>query len=373
MKQIKNNPKKLYYKGNIDLLNSNIIAIIGSRANSLYGEQLAKKFAKELVRQNITIVSGMAIGIDTIAHKAVLEEKGNTIAVLPCGFNYIFPEENRELFNDIINNNGLVLSEYPPNEKANSSKFLERNRIVSGLSIGILIIESAFRSGTSVTARLAIEQNRKIFVPPHELGDKNGVGINKLLKNGAILITETKDIIDNYKFLEYKQIKEEKINYRQEIEDYKKIEYRKEIKNNKTIKYGKEIKDSKTIKYEKEIKNNEKIAIDYQKSKKRTQKNSKILQNNIKIQSNSDKNKQLQPDKNIQLNKVKKPLSLENIEKSERENFNKIYDLIENIPITIDEIQIKTNMHINKINNYLFNLEIEGYIKKVAGGGYICD
>ena len=149
-----------------------------------------------MVKQGITIVSGMAIGIDSIAHKAVLEEHGNTIAVLPCGLENIYPEENKKLFQDIINNNGLVLSEYPPKKQATSKKFLERNRIVSGLSIGVLIVEAMHRSGTSVTARYAIEQKRKVFVPPHEIGDKNGVGTNKLLKQGAIIVTKTKDIIE---------------------------------------------------------------------------------------------------------------------------------------------------------------------------------
>ena len=120
-------------------------------------------------------------GIDTVAHKSTLKSKGYTIAVLGNGFNNIFPIENIPLYHEIINKNGLVLSEYPPEEKAKSKNFLERNRIVSGLSKGILIIEAMHRSGTSVTARLAKEQERKVFVLPHEIDDCTSLHLfNKL-------------------------------------------------------------------------------------------------------------------------------------------------------------------------------------------------
>ena len=149
-------------------------------------------------------------GIDTVAHKSTLENKGYTIAVLGNGFNNIFPIENIPLYYEIINKNGLILSEYPPEEKAKSKNFLERNRIVSGLSKGILIIEAMYRSGTSVTSRLAKEQERKVFVLPHEIYDKNGVGTNKLIREGAILVTSVKDIISEFNEIEYKEIKIQK-------------------------------------------------------------------------------------------------------------------------------------------------------------------
>lgn len=204
LRNIKNSPKQLYVKGNIDLLQTNIISIIGSRACSENGEKLAKKFAKELAYQGLTIASGMAIGIDTIAHQSTLEENGKTIAVLGSGFDSIFPEENKELYKDIIKKDGLVITEYPPNEKAKSNNFLQRNRIVSGLSIGILVIEAAYRSGTSVTARLAKEQGRKVFTIPHEINDLHGVGTNRLIQEGAKMITCTEDIINEFPFLTYK-------------------------------------------------------------------------------------------------------------------------------------------------------------------------
>lgn len=146
----------------------------------------------------------MAVGIDAAAHIGALEANGNTIAVLGCGFNNIFPKENLKLFNEIIKNNGLIISEYPPYEPASSKNFLDRNRLVSALSIGILVIEAAYRSGTSVTCKYAKEQNKKIFCIPHELDDKHGVGTNRLIKNGAYLVTSVKDIINEFDFLDYK-------------------------------------------------------------------------------------------------------------------------------------------------------------------------
>ena len=151
------------------MLKSNIISIIGSRACSENGVKLAQQFSKGLVYQGLTIASGMAIGIDTIAHRTTLQERGKTIAVLGNGFEHIFPKENMELYQQIIEQDGLVITEYPPEEKAKSDNFLERNRIVSGIALGILVIEAMYRSGTSVTARLAKQQGRKVFALPHEI------------------------------------------------------------------------------------------------------------------------------------------------------------------------------------------------------------
>lgn len=213
LRNIKNPPKQLYAKGNIELLKSNIISIIGSRACSKNGIKLTERFSKELVYQGITIASGMAIGIDTIAHQTTLQEKGKTIAVLGNGFQHIFPKENIELYQQIIKNGGLVITEYLPEEKAKSENFLQRNRIVSGLALGILIVEAAYRSGTSVTARLAKQQGKKVFALPHEVNDKHGVGTNRLIQEGAKIVTCIEDIIKEFPFLSYKKPpKEEQIN-----------------------------------------------------------------------------------------------------------------------------------------------------------------
>lgn len=152
----------------------------------------------------------MAVGIDTIAHQTTLQQKGKTIAVLGNGFQNIFPAENIELYQQIIKSNGLVITEYPPEEKAKSKNFLERNRIVSGLALGILVVEATYRSGTSVTARLAKQQGRKVFALPHEVNDIHGVGTNRLIRKGAKIVTSTEDIIKEFSFLSYKIPSQEK-------------------------------------------------------------------------------------------------------------------------------------------------------------------
>lgn len=188
------------------MLNKNIISIIGSRNCSEKGKKLASKFTKELAYEGRVIASGMAKGIDAIAHKKTIDEGGSTIAVLGSGFNHIYPKENIKLYEEILENKGLVISEYEPNIKPESKFFLERNRIISGIALGIFIIEATNRSGTSVTARIAKEQGKKVFALPHEIDDIHGKGTNRLIKNGAILVTSTKDIIQEFDFLQYKEV-----------------------------------------------------------------------------------------------------------------------------------------------------------------------
>lgn len=169
LKEIKDAPSKLYIEGDVKNLNTNCISVIGSRKCSEYGEKWCEEFVKELIKYNLTIVSGMAIGIDSIAHKAAIKYGGKTIAVLPSGLNNIYPKNNICLYKSIIKNGGTVITEYNLSEKANSKHFLERNRIVSGLSIATLVVEAASRSGTSVTAGLAKTQNRDVFCIPRKL------------------------------------------------------------------------------------------------------------------------------------------------------------------------------------------------------------
>lgn len=211
LKKIKNPPNQLYFKGNIQLLKTQGIAIIGSRKCTKYGERIAKEFSQKLSLQGLTIISGMAEGIDSFAHIGSIETTGNTIAVLPCGFNNIYPEQNINLYQQILNNNGLVLTEYKENEKATSEKFLQRNRIISGLSIGILVIEGGYRSGTSVTANLAKEQGKNVFCIPSSIESSKGITPNGLIKKGAFLVTDIKDIIDKYPELNLKKKEQKQI------------------------------------------------------------------------------------------------------------------------------------------------------------------
>ena len=224
LRKIKNPPKQLYVKGNIDLLKTSSIAIIGSRSNTKYGEEMALKFSKELSLNGITIISGLAKGIDAFAHKSALEAAGNTIAVLPSGLNNIYPNENIFLYKKILEKGGLVITEYDKNTKADSNKFLERNRIVAGLSIGVLVIEGGYRSGTSVTARIAKQQNKKVFCIPSSLQNNKGITPNKLIQSGAIMVTSFKDIIREYPELKLKKVEQKNVDEIDIIDDeYKEV------------------------------------------------------------------------------------------------------------------------------------------------------
>lgn len=198
LESIPNSPEKLFIEGNLKLLDTVGIAVIGSRHHSDYGKRMCQFFVKELVQYGVTIVSGMAEGIDSIAHKTCLENGGNTIAVLPCGLNNIYPKNNVRLYKDILNLGGTIVTEYPENTEAEYNMFLERNRIVSGLCIGTLVIEAGYRSGTSVTARLTKEQNKVVFCVPSSLENSKGITSNKIIQDGGKLVTCVEDIIESF-------------------------------------------------------------------------------------------------------------------------------------------------------------------------------
>lgn len=198
LRKIKNPPQKLYAIGNLDLLKKPSLAIVGTRHITKYGIKNCRYFAQEIVKKDIPIVSGMAVGADTVAHRTALEFGGETIAVLGSGFKHIFPKENIGLFEKIIENKGLIVTEYLPEITPKSERFLERNRIVSGLSEGVLIIEAAYRSGTSVTAKLAYSQGKVVMALPGRLDNSYGVGVNKLIQEGAKLVTNIEDIMFHF-------------------------------------------------------------------------------------------------------------------------------------------------------------------------------
>ena len=218
---IKDPPKELYIIGN-----KKSIAIVGTRNCTKYGAECAKKIAKNISKKEICIISGMALGIDTFAHSEAIKQNGNTIAVLGGGFDYIYPEENIELFNKIIENNGLVISEYPPKTKAILSKFPYRNRIISGLSMGVLVVEATLgRSGSLVTARYAKEQNKKIFSVPGNINLKTSKGTNWLIKEGSKLVTCAEDILTEFN-IKTESIEETEVQIEPEyIELYNQITY----------------------------------------------------------------------------------------------------------------------------------------------------
>ena len=209
LKNIKNAPYKLYTRGDEEVLNMPCITVVGSRNMSDYGRDMTRKIVKELTLGGMCIVSGLAVGIDTIAHQTCLENNGKTVAVLGSGLNKVFPAENKELFNSIIKSGGCVVSEYEPDTIAQKRFFPERNRIVSGLSLGTLVIEATYRSGTSITAQCALEQGKKVFCIPNSIGNKNSAGIINLLKKGATLVTDGKEIMYELGILDKKENYEE--------------------------------------------------------------------------------------------------------------------------------------------------------------------
>ncbi len=183
-------PAILYYKGDIGLLKTVCLGVVGTREPSRYGRDYTEKFVEVLAKCSLTIVSGMARGIDTIAHRVTLQNDGKTIAVLGSGIDVIYPANNVQLYEDIARD-GLIISEYPIGTPSLAYNFPERNRIISGLSKGILIPEAGLKSGSLITADYAIKQNRELFIIPSALNSPRGQGCNKLLKScqGAIVLS----------------------------------------------------------------------------------------------------------------------------------------------------------------------------------------
>ena len=197
LRYIENPPSRLYALGNINVLNELGIAVVGSRTNTQYGERMCKRFTKNLVEYNINIISGLAYGIDSIAHETCLKNSGKTIAVLPSGLKNICRATNKNLIMPILKNNGVIISEYESSISADSAKFLERNRIVAGLSAGTLVIEAGYRSGTRVTARFTKENERPLFCVPSSLENIKGKTTNELIQQGAKLVTSVEDMFED--------------------------------------------------------------------------------------------------------------------------------------------------------------------------------
>ena len=272
--KIQNPPDKIYVEGNMDLLSQNSIAIVGSRLATEYGKKCAKLFSSQLSEQGFTIVSGLAVGIDSIAHTYSMEKKGKTIAVLGSGFNNIYPEENYYLFKKILENDGCIITEYPPETPKSKGNFPKRNRIISGLSLGVLLVEARYGSGGAITAKLAIKQGKDVFCIPNRIDEKTGYNTNLLIKQGANLVTCAQDIIDFY------------------------------------------------------------------------------IEEGIEIQQN--------------INKKETEKQLQNLKQ-----YQTIYNLIGQLPISANEIFRITNKPITEISEALCMLEIEGLIKNIPGNKYI--
>lgn len=187
-------PPVLFGRGRVELLTAISIGVVGTRHPTPYGIAAAERLAGDLARAGVTITSGMARGIDTAAHKAALAAEGSTVAVLGCGVDVVYPSENRKLAAEIAAK-GLVLSEFPMESVAFPQNFPIRNRIISGLSAGILVVEGAQYSGSAITARLAMDQGREVFAVPGNITSKMSWGPNLLIKQGAKLVQDWNDVV----------------------------------------------------------------------------------------------------------------------------------------------------------------------------------
>ncbi len=192
---IYNPPVLLFAKGDITILNSCCIAMVGSRAATSYGKNIAADMAARLANNGFTIVSGMALGVDTEVHKAALGCGGKTIAVLGCGLDIVYPPGNKQLF-DKIPQAGAVLSEYPFGTAPDGFRFPTRNRIISGLCLGVVVVEAAKRSGSLITAKHALDQNREVFAIPGRIDSVKSAGTHKLAQQGAKLVHCVEDILE---------------------------------------------------------------------------------------------------------------------------------------------------------------------------------
>jgi len=206
LKNIYNVPLLLQYYGKIQENDDIAVAVIGSRNCDDYGKSVTEMIVKQLVENGVTIVSGMARGIDSTAHRSAIKYGGRTIAVIGTGLDICYPPENSELF-EIISQNGYVVSEYSFGTKPESINFPRRNRIISGLSLGVLVVQANKKSGALITADYAIEQNREVFAIPANINNKKSSGCNSLIKNGAKLVENIEDITTEIKILQGRNIK----------------------------------------------------------------------------------------------------------------------------------------------------------------------
>ncbi|MBM2821154.1 MAG: Protecting protein DprA protein [Candidatus Berkelbacteria bacterium] len=197
LKEISDPPGILYIKGNLSLQDEVSLAVVGSRKYSLYGKKATNYIVGPLVQNGLCIVSGLALGIDAIAHEVALSSKGRTLAVLGCGLDQIYPLANIRLADKIIKSGGALISEFPLGMPALRHNFPIRNRIIAGLTLGTLVIECAEGSGSLLTAAAAIDYNREVFAVPGEIFSETSSGTNRLIKMGAKIVTSHRDVLED--------------------------------------------------------------------------------------------------------------------------------------------------------------------------------
>jgi DNA processing protein len=196
LREISDPPITLYVKGDWQAcFDAPCVAMVGSRRCSTYGENASQMLGRDLAANGICVVSGLARGIDTAAHRGAIQAKGRTIAVMGTGIGQVYPKENVKLVDEILNSGGAVVSQFPLDTPPIPENFPYRNRIISGLSLGVLIVEASERSGSLITARLAMEQNREVMAVPGNITSKNSFGTNFLIKDGAKLVQQWQDVV----------------------------------------------------------------------------------------------------------------------------------------------------------------------------------
>jgi len=199
LKQIYDPPLVLFTKGNVQCLNAAQVAIVGSRNSSAHAREAAFDFSHYLANQGVVITSGLALGIDASAHKGVIAANEKTIAVVATGIDKVYPSRHKKLSQDIIANKGCIVSEFLPGTEPKPGHFPKRNRIISGLSQGVLVVEATIKSGSLITARCALEQNREVFALPSNINNPQAKGCHWLIKQGAKLVDDVADIIEELK------------------------------------------------------------------------------------------------------------------------------------------------------------------------------
>lgn len=201
LKSITDFPVILFCKGDLSLLSLSCFSAVGSRNLSSYGKVIISRFIPSLVESGFCIVSGLARGVDAEVHRVTLKSKGKTIAVLGSGVDIVTPMQNKNLYKQIVDNGGLIISEYPMGTEGSKWTFPQRNRIIAGLSQGVLVIEAGEKSGSLITSSLASGYGRDVFAVPGPINSVMSVGVNNLMKRGAIIATGPEDILDHYGFL----------------------------------------------------------------------------------------------------------------------------------------------------------------------------
>ena len=195
LREIPDPPGQLYCTGNIELLNERSIAVVGARKNTVYGKNVALMIGRRLAESGLVVTSGLALGIDGYSHEGALEADGRVIGVLGSGIDHMTPQRNRSLMMKGLDNGGLVVSEYPPEEKSTRWSFPARNRIISGLSEALVVVEAGLNSGSLITAKYAVDQGRTVYAVPGNINSQTSIGCNLLIRDGAVPLIIIDDMI----------------------------------------------------------------------------------------------------------------------------------------------------------------------------------